>query len=118
MYNFISLPKKVSDVHCYPLFLEVPFYPEFVVISPPCFFVARLLIYEKCGEALNPETLAAQLVSNQFMAVRQVERPDIGDLVLLWRGGVVGGKVAVWFFSWIAEVSPRIVCRSWRKLSD
>ena len=54
--------------------------------------MARLLIYEKCGEALSPETLAAQLVSNQFMAVRQVERPDIGDLALLWRGWVGWGE--------------------------
>ena len=52
-------------------------------------YPTRLLIYEKCGETLNPETLAAQLVSNQFMAVRQVERPDIGDM----GGGVLGGKV-------------------------
>ena len=96
--QFHIIAKHVSNVHCYPLFLEVPFYPEFVVISPPC-FVARLLIYEKCGEALSPETLAAQLVSNQFMAVRQVERPDIGDLVLLWRGGWLGGRWQCDFFS-------------------
>lgn len=63
------------------VFLELPFYAE-----------TRLLIYEKCGETLNPETLAAQLVSNQFMAVRQVERPDIGDLSST-NGGVLGGKV-------------------------
>ena len=55
-------------------------------------YPTRLLIYEKCGETLNPETLAAQLVSNQFMAVRQVERPDIGDLSSLMEGGL-GGKV-------------------------
>lgn len=66
VYNFLSLPKPISSVHCY-----------------------RLLIYEKCGETLNPETLAAQLASNQFMAVRQVERPDIGDM----GGGCWGGKV-------------------------
>lgn len=80
MYNFLSFQKPISNVRPTPDFLELPFHPT------------RLLIYEKCGETLNPETLAAQLVSNQFMAVRQVERPDIGDLSSLMEGGL-GWKV-------------------------
>lgn len=87
-------------------FLELPFHPT------------RLLIYEKCGETLNPETLAAQLVSNQFMAVRQVERPDIGDLSSLVEGGGWGGKwKEMIFLKWITEVSLGIVYRSWRWLA-
>lgn len=39
---------------------------------------ARLLIYEKCGAPLAPDVLAAQLPTEHFMAVWQIDRADIG----------------------------------------
>ena len=41
--------------------------------------VWRLLIYEKCGAPLAPDVLAAQLPAEQFMAVWQIDRADVGD---------------------------------------
>ncbi len=46
--QFHIIAKNVSNVHCYPLFLEVPFYPEFVVsprlaLWPGCWFTRSVV---------------------------------------------------------------------------
>lgn len=52
---------------------------------------ARLLIYEKCGAPLAPDVLAAQLPTEHFMAVWQIDRADIGANIQFgagkWRFG-------------------------------
>ncbi|CAK8986081.1 unnamed protein product [Durusdinium trenchii] len=39
---------------------------------------ARLLVYEKCGQAIAPEELAQKLPAGHFQAIHQIERADIG----------------------------------------
>ena len=56
---------------------RVVFPPNVFPAPKPC-AAARLLIYEKCGAPLAPDVLAAQLPTEHFMAVWQIDRADIG----------------------------------------
>ena len=65
-----------------------------VVFPPqrlPSAEATRLLIYEKCGAPLAPDVLAAQLPTEHFMAVWQIDRADIGANIQFgagkWRFG-------------------------------